>query len=176
MQRRLSPFVLASLVCLSMAVGSASTGCDDGTGATGGTGGAGATGGTGGTGATGGTAGTGGTGGAGATGGTASTGGSGGAGGAPDTACFDYSGFDGMMPVVSFKSDVLPIFQQSCGVSASCHGDPSVPNENRPYLGPNAATRSPSSTTCSSGARRTRRSSRHMRQAPRDCVRRQAGG
>lgn len=64
-------------------------------------------------------------------------GGTGGAGGTPDSACFDYSSFDGTTPEVTFQADVLPFFQQSCGVSNSCHGDINQPNENRPYLGPN---------------------------------------
>ncbi|MEZ4315197.1 MAG: hypothetical protein R3F14_44850, partial [Polyangiaceae bacterium] len=66
-------------------------------------------------------------------------GGSGGAGGGGggDSSCFDYSSFDGTAPAVGFKADVLPLFQRSCGVSTSCHGDINMPNENRPYLGPN---------------------------------------
>ncbi len=31
----------------------------------------------------------------------------------------------GPPPTVSFKSDVMPIFEHSCGISSSCHGDPS---------------------------------------------------
>ena len=38
--------------------------------------------------------------------------------------CFDYAGFDGMSPKVTFKADVLPIFRLSCGLSTSCHGMP----------------------------------------------------
>lgn len=49
--------------------------------------------------------------------------------------CFDYSSFDGMTPAVSFKADVLPTFQLSCGLSNSCHGDQAGPAD-RPYLGP----------------------------------------
>lgn len=94
----------------------------------------------GGGGGSGGTGGTGAAGGAGASGGAGGVGGVGGSGGMPNTACYDYSGFDGTMPAVSFKTDVLPIFQRSCGVSSSCHGDPNMPNENRPYLGPNKST------------------------------------
>lgn len=78
----------------------------------------------------------GGSGGAGGDGG----GGAGGTGGGGAVECFDYSKFDGTTPAVSFKDDVLPIFQRSCGTSTSCHGDPNAPNENRPYLGPNKAT------------------------------------
>lgn len=36
--------------------------------------------------------------------------------------CFDYSGYDGASPAVSFKADVLPIMSRSCGLSGSCHG------------------------------------------------------
>jgi hypothetical protein len=68
------------------------------------------------------------------------TGGGGGEGGGANAACFDYSAFDGMSPAVSFQADVLPFFQQSCGVSTACHGDINEPNENRPYLGPNMST------------------------------------
>lgn len=49
--------------------------------------------------------------------------------------CFDYAAFNGMTPAVSFKTDVLPTFQQSCGLSNSCHGDQAGPAD-RPYLGP----------------------------------------
>jgi hypothetical protein len=38
--------------------------------------------------------------------------------------CFDYSTIDLTTPTVSFKTDVLPIFRQSCGLSTSCHGSP----------------------------------------------------
>jgi hypothetical protein len=38
--------------------------------------------------------------------------------------CFDYTSIDLTTPTVSFKTDVLPIFRQSCGLSTSCHGDP----------------------------------------------------
>lgn len=47
--------------------------------------------------------------------------------------CFDYGAFDGSTPVVSFKTDVLPIFQGSCGISPGCHG---AGSPDRPYLGP----------------------------------------
>lgn len=66
--------------------------------------------------------------------------GGGGTGGGANAECFDYSSFDGTTPAVSFKADVLPFFQQSCGVSTACHGDINQPNENRPYLGPNMST------------------------------------
>ncbi len=63
-------------------------------------------------------------------------GGGGGSGGGSANACYDYSKFDGTTPEASFKSDVLPILQRSCGVSMGCHGDPNAPDEKRPYLGP----------------------------------------
>lgn len=63
-------------------------------------------------------------------------GGEGGAGGSAAATCFDYSKIDLTTPTVSFKTDVLPIFQRSCGLTTGCHGDPLSPNENRPYLGP----------------------------------------
>ncbi len=73
-----------------------------------------------------------------------SSGGSGGGGGGtggstenPETVCFDYSKFDGATPAVSFKTDVLPVFQRSCGLSTACHGDSSMPFQDRPYFGPN---------------------------------------
>jgi hypothetical protein len=52
--------------------------------------------------------------------------------------CYDYSSFDSMSPAVQFQADVLPIFQQACGLSASCHGDGAPAAQ--PYLG---ATTSP---------------------------------
>jgi hypothetical protein len=55
----------------------------------------------------------GGSGGSGAMGGGSSSGGD----------CFDYTSFDGTNPSVSFKSDVLPIFRNSCGLSDACHGN-----------------------------------------------------
>jgi hypothetical protein len=36
--------------------------------------------------------------------------------------CYDYSTFNGTSPKVSFKTDVLPIFQQGCALSTACHG------------------------------------------------------
>lgn len=36
---------------------------------------------------------------------------------------------------VSFKSDVMPIFEHSCGISSSCHGDPSDVAARGIYLG-----------------------------------------
>lgn len=69
--------------------------------------------------------------------------GTGGAGGTvdPATVCFDYSTFDPeSLVAVSFKTDVLPILQRSCGLSTSCHGDASAPKKAQPYLGPNKNT------------------------------------
>lgn len=69
--------------------------------------------------------------------------GTGGTGSSGD--CFDYTSFDGKTPAVTFKTDVLPIFRQSCGLSTSCHGDPnggSLPGQH--YYGP--ATKDPAPT------------------------------
>lgn len=63
-------------------------------------------------------------------------GGDGGSGGSGEAICFDYSTFDGTSPTVSFKDEVLPIFQRSCGITTGCHGDPNPTDEKRPYLGP----------------------------------------
>lgn len=53
-----------------------------------------------------------------------------------DTSCFDYASFSGASPAVSFKTDVLPIFRQSCGVGgAACHGQQSG-IKSHPFLGP----------------------------------------
>ncbi len=51
--------------------------------------------------------------------------------------CYDYSEscFKGDSPVVTFKTDVLPILRTSCGLSASCHGQESGPGGQH-YLGP----------------------------------------
>jgi hypothetical protein len=71
-------------------------------------------------------------------GGSGGTGGGGGSGtgGSPEPACFDYTGYDGTTPAVSFKTDVLPIFRTSCGLSASCHGSESGHPADQHYLGP----------------------------------------
>ncbi len=54
-----------------------------------------------------------------------------------DQQCFDYAcATEG--PARSFASDVLPIFENSCSLAASCHGDPLSPDQAagyRPYLG-----------------------------------------
>jgi hypothetical protein len=62
--------------------------------------------------------------------------GSGGEGTSTPGGCFDYTGFDETTPTVTFKADVLPIFQNSCGLSMSCHGanPPTVPSQM--FLGP----------------------------------------
>jgi hypothetical protein len=42
---------------------------------------------------------------------------------------------------VSFKSDIIPIFQTSCALGgAACHGDPSVTQTFKPYLGIDPST------------------------------------
>lgn len=51
--------------------------------------------------------------------------------------CFDYGCYQ-EGPTRSFATDVLPIFENSCALSASCHGDPTSPDPSsgyRPYLG-----------------------------------------
>jgi hypothetical protein len=51
--------------------------------------------------------------------------------------CFDYACYtEGQAR--SFRTDVLPIFENSCSLAASCHGDPASPAQAagyRPYLG-----------------------------------------
>lgn len=54
--------------------------------------------------------------------------------GGSTSGCFDYTTYDGSAPVVSFATDVLPIFQQSCSLSTSCHGS-EAGTGGRPYLG-----------------------------------------
>jgi|GEM_PF-2052946 len=69
--------------------------------------------------------------------GTGGAGGSTPACGLDDQNCFDYSCYEAG-PDRSFAADVLPIFEQSCALSASCHGDPGSPDPSsgyRPYLG-----------------------------------------
>jgi len=67
--------------------------------------------------------------------------GGGGDGGASETdaqGCFDYTRFTPSGTTRSFQADVLPIFEQSCGLSASCHGNvnsPETPSGYQPYLG-----------------------------------------
>jgi len=88
--------------------------------------------------------------------GTSASGGTGGATGSTTTTtgsttssssggdCFDYTSFDGTTPTVSFKTDVLPIWRQSCGLSTACHGDPSVNPSTGLYLGPPMSSPAPS--------------------------------
>lgn len=51
--------------------------------------------------------------------------------------CENLSRFDPDSPDVSFRTDVLPVFQMSCGLSGSCHGSEAPAAANQPYLGPN---------------------------------------
>jgi hypothetical protein len=63
--------------------------------------------------------------------------------------CFDYAGFDGTMPATSFSADVLPAFRTSCGISGTCHGNPSgLPGQ--PYLGPKNGDPAPTPTEITS--------------------------
>lgn len=55
-------------------------------------------------------------------------------GGAND--CFDYTGFNATTPTVSFKTDVLPIFRNSCGLSSVCHGSTTPVAPAQHYYGP----------------------------------------
>lgn len=54
-----------------------------------------------------------------------------------EAGCFDYACVtEG--PQRSFAADVLPIFENSCSLAASCHGDRNSPDQGsgyRPYLG-----------------------------------------
>jgi hypothetical protein len=52
-----------------------------------------------------------------------------------DDTCHDYSTFNKDSKVVSFKTDVLPIFRNSCGLSAACHQSQTGP-AGQPFLGP----------------------------------------
>jgi hypothetical protein len=61
-------------------------------------------------------------------------------------ACYDYASFNATTPAVSFKTDVLPIFRQSCGLSGVCHGDQGGPVA-QPYLGPPATGAMPPPAT-----------------------------
>jgi hypothetical protein len=56
-------------------------------------------------------------------------------GGAPE-GCFDYGSFTAT-PNVSLRTDVMPIFQNSCTFSGGCHGTVSA-SSGRVYLGPAA--------------------------------------
>ena len=59
--------------------------------------------------------------------------------------CHDYSAFNATSRTVSFKTDVLPVFRQSCGLSAACHGSPTGP-AGQPYLGPGTMDPDPAQT------------------------------
>lgn len=54
--------------------------------------------------------------------------------GAAEGGCQLYASGAGNSTPVSFAADVLPIFQRSCALSASCHGDPGA-GPLQPYLG-----------------------------------------
>src|SRR5581483_10309892 len=55
--------------------------------------------------------------------------------------CTGYeSDADLTTPVVSFSTDVLPIFEHSCGLSSSCHGDRSDIRARGIFLGCDMAT------------------------------------
>jgi hypothetical protein len=58
--------------------------------------------------------------------------------------CYDYSTFDGGGTTVSFVNEVLPIWRQSCGLSMSCHGDPSPTVAGQHYYGPALSAPAPS--------------------------------
>ena len=51
--------------------------------------------------------------------------------------CMPYVSDAGLMsPSTSFSTDIAPIFEHSCALGGSvCHGDPSVTNSGRPFLG-----------------------------------------
>jgi hypothetical protein len=71
-------------------------------------------------------------------------------GGPPLTAqkCYDYATcYTPSTKSVSFKTDVLPIFEQSCSLSMSCHGTASSPTTSlgyQPYLGKSTSDPMPS--------------------------------
>ncbi len=74
----------------------------------------------------------------------AGTGATTGAGGVtPADGCYDYTSFDGTSPTVQFKADVLPIFRQSCGLSASCHQAENPPLPAEHFLGPSVSMPAP---------------------------------
>lgn len=56
-----------------------------------------------------------------------------------ETGCFNYECFEAPAEEVSFQADVLPIFEQSCALSTSCHGgtknSPMEALRYQPYLG-----------------------------------------
>lgn len=53
--------------------------------------------------------------------------------------CHDYSGFNADTPTVSLKTDVMPIFQNSCTFSGTCHGA-KTGSAGKVYLGPGLGT------------------------------------
>lgn len=64
--------------------------------------------------------------------------GTGGSGCIDAKGCFDYGCYTPSKATKSFKTDVMPIFEQSCSLSSSCHGNPKSPTTNdgyQPYLG-----------------------------------------
>ena len=67
---------------------------------------------------------------------------SGSSGGVND--CYDYTGFDTTTPVVSFKTDVLPLFRNSCGLSSVCHGSTTPVAPAQHYYGPKLTDPAPS--------------------------------
>ncbi len=73
--------------------------------------------------------------------GSSSSSGSGAAGGgsAAGGDCFDYSSFDAGASV-SFSNDVVPIWRVSCGLSMSCHGNPTPTVAGQHYYGPAMGT------------------------------------
>jgi hypothetical protein len=75
---------------------------------------------------------------------------SGGSSGGEDSAaaCAQFTDDAGLTaPTVSFKNDVMPIFEHSCGLSSSCHGDPSDVAARGIYLGCDINL-NPTTTTC----------------------------
>jgi hypothetical protein len=53
------------------------------------------------------------------------------------SACAQFTdNVDLTTPTVSLKSDVVPIFQASCSLSSSCHGDPNTGGPGGLFLGP----------------------------------------
>ena len=81
--------------------------------------------------------------------GSGGTGGSGGKSCLTAQKCYDYSCYK-PGATRSFRTDVLPIFEQSCSLSTSCHGDPSSPTTGlgyQPYLGKTSSDTNPSDIT-----------------------------
>src|SRR5258708_10665126 len=60
---------------------------------------------------------------------------------APTFTCLKYtSTVDLTTPTISFSKDVMPIFEHSCGLSSSCHNDPTVIGTLGIFLGCDTAT------------------------------------